>query len=624
MRACFLLLVFSLAASPAPRSAQQAQSHSLNEVHFPPSNTIDWPAGVGGSGPFARAVVGRMTGEDELSAVVLKGGIATLVYRPTHFVALSDVSSTQLRDVTVLPSPDATGIDALVGSSASGLVRYLYDPTNQTFASEAIGGAAWANASRVLAAQLDDTPALELVGLGESRHEALVLAWEPGVGTVAEFSLPIGMPCHHLDVLDWDEDGDQDLVVYHDDAVEVWDLELRQEIDSVRTLAPGGMLAALRNPSGTDHLALVARNAPSTQNWLFTFASGGYVGPTSLAFPPPGGGPAVQIELVDAASADHDGDGDLDLLLTQRSWHQAFLLDNVGSASQPVFDLAGGSYERIDLSSTPSTPASANKGIAAFADLDRDPLRTADMVFPLDTTGGLVIQLSAPELQYSSDGDPPVWEFFDAISTYDQGPTEGALELRLRDIPTWFTTTYQYLQVTIWNQDDPVTPSTAPPTDSVALANTLHQIPAGGPSDLLLPVTVPHGGDLTSTGGYVWSDRAHLYLLVRFVRAVPNGQGAYQVTDSSHPLALGMTLPGTEAELSHLDPTTNPAYQYLIQNGIEDVLVQLLESQTSGPGFLNASIGAVVPQPGIAPFGVPTIPYAAAPGLGQPTAVWFP
>ena len=602
-------------------------------VELVESNTIDWPPQVGGAGPFQRVVIGRITGHDELSAVVLKGGIATLVYRPTHFTALSNISADSFTDVAISQDPDPEDQDGILLVGGDGLVRMEFDPATQTFEDELLADGPWVGAARVLGLGLNGSPDGGVLGLDSDRDTALILEWEEGNGVLGENQFPLGGVTHYITAMDWNDNGQLEIIAYQDARVKVFDLAGTQ-IDSVRVVQPGGTLAALPARTGPDHLALVQRNPADTRFWFYTFNSSGYDGPMSLLFSPPGGGAAADIDLFDLVPGDWDGDGDLDVLLAHETYHQAIALENLGSAIAPSFDVQAGGYETFDLSPTPGLSASGNRAVPACGDLDRDPLGAADMIFALDSTNGLVVEVSQPQNTSSAVlGSGPEWEFLDGTSLYTQSPADGLLELRLNSIPTWLVDNFAYLQVTIWAQADPVTSSTPPETQWVALSNEVHPLTddTASPGNHTVPIAIPHVGDPCPSGsGYLWLDREHLYLKLRFVNAVPWTGGAYKVYESAYPLVLGMTLPGDESEKGTVLPG-NPAFVYLEANGVEvgggAVIIQLQDNGgTPDPNPLppNASVGAIVPQNSVPPFEVPGIPDPTPPTLGTSTVIWFP
>ncbi len=639
-RACTLLLVFGTFALPhlAQGGLQPLGDPSdyWGSIDFTDSNSIDWPQDLGGPGPFQRVLAGSFTDDDVTSAIVLDGGIAVLVYHPTAFTALHEVSPLSFNDIAVLPAKGGLFRDALLSVGASGLVHSIFDSATREFVSTAITSPHFENASRLLVAELDGFPDPEVLGLDATGQNFMVATLDEFLALSASSIHPVGGTALELGWMDWDHDGAQEVLVFADDKLKVF-TPAGVLVDDVRVLQPGGTMSVLRDPGARDQLAWVTRNLNNTAYWLYSFHSDGYTGPLPLLFTPPGSSQSVGIDVFAVPCGDWDGDKRQDLLLGHESFLQSVVLNNLGTLGAAAFDASEANIERLDLAPMPGQSASGNRGVPSFADLDRDPFRTADVVVPLDTHQGLVVKRSLPErtTYHPVGGAPaPIWEYFHAQSYYTPGSSEeppvggedGTLSLMMNDIPFWLLENFDYIQAIVWRQPDPIT-NPQSRTEQTSMSNFLHPIAddegeTWGYQWIDIPIPEP---------GSIWTDREHFYVYLRFVRAVPDPNGIdWTVTKSSYAVTLGCTLPGTYAESQHLDPNTNPAYAYLLENGYDEFLIPMFsgappygdENGNIQPG--NVSVGAIVPYPVIPPVEVPYIPNPQGPRAGSSSLIWFP
>ena len=633
MSRALLLLVCSVALS-FPIDAQASWPRTYQGVAPGEIHRIPWPSGIGGAGPFERALAGRITGHDERSAIVTKDGIATLVYRPTHFEAFWEVSKTRFVDVAILMDPDEDDQDALLGSSPAGLHRIEFDPATGTFVPEIIGGGQWRDATRIVTVDLDDDGHQEVIGLDATNHNVLILSWRETEGTVEERSFPVGPGCRDLVALDWDGDSRKEIAVLRASEIVIYPQTGGSPQGDIRMLAPGGSIVALPTPNRHDHLGVLLRNPPNTTDWLYTFQSDDYLGPKSMQFSPPSGGTAAPVDSFALLTGDWNGDKSLDLLPAHDAFLQGIVMTNKGTPNAPTFDPDGAGDLRIDLSVNAGGSAAGNRGVPLFSDLDSDTLGTDDVLFPLESPPSLIVQASEPQLlpnpgfntnpgtnQAFFGGGGPPHGIFATTSDYVQSASFGELDLRLQDLPGQVMQ-FSHVQVTVWSQDDPVTPSSPPPTDRMAIYNKIHPLSDDSlsPGNHSVPIVLPVGGTpcIGCTSGYLWPDRGHLYLLVRFVNVTPWGNG-YRVVQGTDPHALGMTLPATQAEKEHPVPATNPAYAYLLATGEAGELIPLED-----PLNARAGVGAIVPRNTIPPFAVPGIPGTEDLTQGDSTDIWFP
>ena len=602
---------------PVLLASAQSQPHEPEDhwanFELVDANRIAWPVGLGGTGPFQRALVGNLTGADVPCAVVLKGGRAVLAYQPSLMTGLVELGTSELLDVAVLPGP-AGGPDAVIGASATGL-RHL-SLASGSLVETGVGSAAWSGARRVRVFDLQPAVgALDVLGLDAEGDDVLIATWEEGA-VAAERSFRAGGVGIDLEVLDWDDDGGLEIAVLTDIGVNVFELD-GTFVENVRLVHPGGAMAALRARSGgRDHLAWSTLSPNGTTPFFYTVNASGYVGPMPLSFPWPGGS-TEPIDLVALGSGDWNGDRELDVLISHESFQQAILLENGASAGAPPSFTTGSSGTVVhDLTATPGSSAAGNLAVPAFADVDRDPFRGADLIVPMDHASELLVSVGRPERidgrSYENGG--PAWQYLHPESYYQLDPltTDAHLYLMLNDVPLYFAETYEFLQVVLWRQDDPITEPTET-LQSTAVDNTLYPL-SDGPGgeawpDHYVDVVIPEDG-------LFWSHRRHYYLVLRFVDAVQEG-GSWTVVAGTEVLALGLTLPADPEELT-VPIEDSPAYDYLEAHDAGPFIGLLDDAPPPGPPpsgvyYGNAYIGAIVPQILTPPFDLGALPDPTVP-----------
>jgi len=539
-------------------SIHAAQTLPWEDFYLKPTvyhqNRIDWPAGMGGGGPFGRVVIGRLMGELFSTAVVLKGGEPVVMQSPAIFTALSEVSfpGDAFLDLAILEGEEQ---DTLLCVGEPGLVEFEFTK-GMGFSRALLGTSIWNKVPRLVVEQSDKTKPTIVLGITHDKWRIVTLQVETGT----EGIVLLEDPALDFMLLDFFPGGELEIVALTVGGLHIYAFD-GEFLDDIRLVHPGGAIAPMRSKGDDfDRVAWMVRNAGDTHYLLQHFDHLGFDNPLHLMIPPDEGLDPVDLELVGLLSGDWNGDGQLDLCIPHKSFQRATVLLNQGEPQHFSTVSAGGDYLLIDLSMTPNQPAPENGSIYAF-----DPTNAtarSDIIAPQDNTSSVAILRDPAPLEQSTKtvtedtdtADPNVGEeslplgFFaaDSYFNYDASTETATLDVMLENVPLSLLQNYEYLQVSEWEQADPTV--SPPPLMPTGLRNELHLI-----TNPDCPYQWLHLEFDLSDQDYpsvYWPDRRHVYLQLRFVTA-GEADGNLRVITASHAIAAGLTI---QADADDEDP----------------------------------------------------------------------
>lgn len=595
---------FSRRASALVLAAAAAAPSSASE---PLVRSFAWPPEIGGSGAFGRTVVGHFLDPTRSAAVTLRRTTPVALVEPHLLTAFVVVTPT--RAVTDIAVISEGALDALLAASPDGLFRYVWDDAGGAFVEEALGSAVWAGCSRVLAADLDASGGLDVVGIAASGTEVLRLARGES-GQWAESVVPIDSQALDLVVQDFLPGGAPELVAHTTDGLRVYD-DQGALLYEIRTLHPDGALAVVRSGGETPEES-IAWLAPNVSNDALVLRYVNHLGidnPTKLELPPADGVDAVPIEAFAAVAGDWDGDGLDDLVLPHETYQKGVLLLNQGEPKHFKKVTAGTHYRLFDLAPEPLQPA-PNASVFGFADLDGTGRAT--LVAPLDHSQRVLVVGSPTALESSTktiagfdQSGGAVGGFFAASSYYEYDPsgTTGTLSVVFEDVDESLRQGYGFLQVIEWSQPDPTV--TAQPLRQAAVRNDLYVIDTAAAASPRLYVDLDFDHAASGYSELYWEDRRHAYLQMRFVNVDDPSSPTPDITEYSHSFLVGLTVDdGPEFGEAYLD------YLRSLPGNVGEV--SLVEGLFQ-PDDDNNGVGAVVVLDFLPPFAPGSAPRAQRP-----------
>ena len=586
-----LLLVTALAASgqtppPVPKSP-----HRLA--------TLDWPGGLGTTGPFIRTEAGEFTGDLIPDVAFLYGRVPVLIYGPHVHASFSEVvdASYEVNDIATWPGGGYAGKDAILMARSGGIERARFDEQLDLFDIDVIESSTWLDVQIVRSVDWDKDDDHDILGLFPSRREVRVLNNTPS-GFVAGHSFATSHDISDFVVMDWNADTELDLVCLTDDGLRIFPLDGGGRFPDVRLAHPGGQIAVLPQEEGSvgDRLAWITRAPNNLVSLLLVMDFYNADAPVILTFPILTPGVPIDIEILHLRSADADADGDHDLLIATTTAQRCIVLANrwtVGT-EQPRFSSSEGDFFFFDLSLTPLAPSSTNIARPCFADLDGD--LTGDVFYPVDTEDGFVQIFGLDEVINGRGGTEGLQ--VDLLGPYcDFGVVpgkDGDLHI-VFDIPFEYWDRYSHLQVMVWEQMNP-----GEDIDRFAIHNEVFEL-SGVEYNPNHWVTV--GG--FPQGNFWPNPRWHFYVQVRFVNWGP------QETEASPSFLAGFTLrdtnvnPDPELYLAYLESQPNAGRRVSLWEGPGPPP----PGPPGGPEQGNTFVGAFVVQDIMPPTGTDMPPH---------------
>lgn len=533
-----------------------AQTVPWEDTYLKPTiyhqNRIEWPAGMGGSGPFGRVVVGRLMGELFSTAAVLKGGEPVVMQSPAIFTALTQVSfaGDVFLDLAILAHKDN---DTLLCVGTPGLVEFEFTK-GLGFSRTQLGSSVWNDVPRLVVEQSDETKPTLVLGITADQWRIATLRMD----TMTEDVILLEDPAIDFMLIDYFPGGELEVVALTLDGLQIYALD-GELLDDIRLVHPGGAIAPMRSKGiDFDRVAWMVRNPGDTYFMLQHFDHLGFDDPFPVLIAPDENHDPVDLNLVGLVSGDWNGDGQLDLCIPHKSFQRATLLLNQGPPQHFSALTHGTDHLLIDLSLTPNQPAPQNGSIFGFEPLNATS--RSDVVAPQDNTSSVAIlrdpsplevstkTVTGDEEEEAAEGTAPMG-FFAAESyfAYDSLTKQATLDVMLENVPLGLLQNFEYLQVSEFVQADPT--GTPPPLDPDGLRNELH---------LITQPDCPHQWlhlefDLTEQNypDVYWPDRRHVYLQLRFV-TVGQADGELRIVTASHSIAVGLALQTDADDTDHL------------------------------------------------------------------------
>lgn len=199
----FLLLALAV-LSPVPRGQQVLPAQGIPVAGAPPTPLS--------SARFSASAVGEFTGDLDLDVLVLDEGVPTLLVSP-ETMRTSLLASRDGYDLATLPDGAGPGHDVALLVGPDGLHALSYDLDELQWEDVAVEtSAAWRHAFAVAVGQLDGSGGLDVAALAAGGTSVLVLH-ASGSGFVAGTALALPSAAHDLLMLDWDDDGSDEIAV---------------------------------------------------------------------------------------------------------------------------------------------------------------------------------------------------------------------------------------------------------------------------------------------------------------------------------------------------------------------------------------------------------------------------
>lgn len=443
--------------------APPAQAQLLPEDD---KRVIAWPATDITPATKGRIVVGDVTGDLELDAVLLNGERPVVAYAPAIHQAVFELDlDVHVADLAILSAtqPGAADTLAVVGDDGLYLIE---DLTSAEPVAVPVGSSAWVGATGLRAADTDMDGEMDLVGLSEDDE---ILFLEDVLGSSpTETVLAIGETVYDFVPIDWKGDGSPLRVA----VVTPSGLQ-------VRTKA-GGKPFSL---SGTFASGLVDAFRQSDVPYERIAAVCGAAGTQFLVVADRNGGDAALALGTDTifgmTLADVDLDGDDDLYLLHRVSHETVLFVNQSDSPAVGSTFADGFGELVDVapSTTPSSSWSAGPALADFSG-DGDP---DALVFVETTQEFVLVESTSRSLGHYQVQVPGGAYYFD-------GQEGSGLLLLDLTIGSSFTFTSTHVEIIVWRQVVEGEPAELGPLEPTAIMRVLRELDSSDEtvSDLLL------------------------------------------------------------------------------------------------------------------------------------------
>lgn len=346
-----------------------------------------------GMANFGKVVSGNFNGVGKLDAVVMDGNTPKLVIAPAVLDNATSVGTTA-NDIAMIPSNTGGAKDSLLTVGADGLVRHTRNSTTGTWNHSTLRGfnTRWANAKLVAVGQLDDTPNMDIVGVGANGHEVYVEranTLHPTYTALATFNVPVDT-IYGIVLLDWnvtnDTPGTKEIALLTEDGPVIYETN-GTYVTSIAWSSLTNRAVALESQHwSTARLAMIDLVNGSEQ--LCVWGPSGISGPYSLGLP----------GVVSMAAGDRDNDGDSDLVLGVNTENKLHVLSNLSASPQVTALFDPSSVLELSYGPAGRNPA-LNHATVAVADFDNDG--TVDALAPAqgDLVGAITHYGTLPLVQ---------------------------------------------------------------------------------------------------------------------------------------------------------------------------------------------------------------------------------
>jgi hypothetical protein len=352
------------AAAPAIR-AQSTPLEAPGEIFQIDLDRTDFDPGL----PFSRLVTGRINQDPLADAVLLRGNDAYLLVSPGIFDASIRIPE-PVNDIAVLSRTGPDGKDEILLVGPAGL--RAYGRTEQlTFTSRDLGSGIWADARLVRVGFIDSRPARDILGVGASGTELLVLA---NPGTPGEMEASVTLPSVIRDIATYDDDGDgiPRLAVLTEQALLLF-AEGGSTIEMIQPVpAPGGTLVVVDQPTPRGRLLWITPTPGGTDRLVL-------IQDTTLSMPFNLGISGT----VAAVAGDINRDGFDDVVVSHKSSWDPLLIINPAGETSPQGPIT------VSIPVGFSGPASTNEAWPVLLDLDGD--HDIDLMYPVQPLQKLTV-----------------------------------------------------------------------------------------------------------------------------------------------------------------------------------------------------------------------------------------
>ena len=476
--------------------------------------------------------VGRLTGEVDVDGMFLSDGTVRFLYGVGSFEVTTTVA-TMVSSATIQRGRTAGGYDVILASSASGLDQYEYEPLTGAFSppTNIKSSNLFQSISILEEADLDQTGPGDIIFVPNATPK-LVQGWSAlaGGGLQTEFFFFVPRVVVALADMDWDADGDTDIVVLSTDALRIYDQSGTLLIAfPAAVLSLDGAICVLEGTTAQpdDRLVWARRDATNSFFEMLVLHTSATSPPAlKLEFALGSTLGAEEIDVVGLSPGDCDGDGDLDILISQTTFSAGVLLGNRG-ASTPLFSTGMDDYRSIALTDTPEASGVSFVGPGLLADINSDG--RADIFYPNPGADKISVHCSAPGFPFgggtplaaSSTGGMYQEVAYGAATliTDPGGPILSPCRIRL-DVPDSLISNsdFTHIQLVIWRQA-----TTGSPLFGDSVANYFYPIPTTLAPNLQLMVDELDAAldwpTSTTLPAGMWTLGLNFFLSVRLVEA---------------------------------------------------------------------------------------------------------
>jgi hypothetical protein len=226
-------------------------------------------------------VVSHMSSDMQLDGVAYGAGISTFLYGLGGYEAVKCLTTTNVLSAVALPLGAGGGLDAVLGTTSSGLGLLKRTPSGYT--TNLLAGGSWAGATRVQVGDWNNDTYPDAVGLPAAQGNDLVFISNVlgGSPTSSTISLPEGEDIHDFVLMDWENDGDSEIVAWaslgSDSRIILWDYENNPQGQATliydRAFIPNNvLLVPLEYPDGENNRIAMLIETP-THIWMVATAS---------------------------------------------------------------------------------------------------------------------------------------------------------------------------------------------------------------------------------------------------------------------------------------------------------------------------------------------------------------
>lgn len=340
---------------------------------------------------FGVSLSGDFDADLSLDAVVLDGSKASLMISPASFItAVRPVSDSN--DIARLDGSLPDGRDSVLSVGPGGLQEFRWDDPNRQWIELDRLWFGWGDARRVCVGELDGLPGQDVVALASeaANPKKVLVAMGDGSGNFTPTNgFSSFLDAYGLELLDWDGDGTDEVLVLSDYGCEVYEPDGAYVADMAWALP---LIAAPIQQSGSsaEQVALIGRY--NGNDWFRVWGQAG--SEPAINFGP--------LETYAVSAADLDGDQDSDVILAVNSQTALLKLVNLSENSgQPTFD---GTTEVLTFGDQGRDPSVTQAGVA-FGDFDDDG--DVDILAPAQGSGTIP---SRVEIIRGSGQDHTQWQ----------------------------------------------------------------------------------------------------------------------------------------------------------------------------------------------------------------------